>query len=71
MLVQHRYTVEVRAIGRASLLAHVRDQHDTLVGDLQYRDAQDEPEDYAQGVSYTPFIENGISLRLVQRVLKG
>lgn len=51
-LVARGYTVEVRSACRASYHATIRNHLDAVVGDLEYRDPSDEPEEYAQGLTY-------------------
>lgn len=51
-LLARGYILEMKAVMRGSFHATVRNQLDRVVGDITYRDPQDEPNDYAQGISY-------------------
>jgi hypothetical protein len=51
-LMARGYILEMKAVARASFHATVRNQLDRIVGDISYRDPQDEPNDFAQGISY-------------------
>lgn len=54
-LIARGYTVEIKGVGRASYQAKIRDQNDMFVGDLEYRDPADEPNETAQGLSYANY----------------
>ncbi len=51
-LLAKGFTVEMKMRYKASYVAIVRDSRDAFIGELQYRDPQDEPKEYAQGLSY-------------------
>lgn len=54
-LVARGYIVEIRRVRTASYAATIRNQLDTVVGDLEYRDPVDEPNEYAQGLSSSDY----------------
>lgn len=51
-LVSRGYVIELKSSGKSSYHATVRNQLDLIVGDIQFRDPQDEPNEFAQGISY-------------------
>ena len=70
-LMSRGYVVEARAARRASFTAKVINQLDVPVGEIQYRDPVDEPNEQAQGISYSSFDSHrDATFELVMQVLK-
>lgn len=71
-LVARGYGVELRSCYRASYHAVIRDAMDIVVGDLEYRDPQDESNPQAQGLSYSSrVLDPQYTSDRVLRIIKG